>query len=508
MNATARWFWALALAGAMAGCGGGSGAVELPGEDVLGDEGPDVPAPAPILAGVGQANIDPTFEPYTDTNGNHVWDAGEPFEDANGNDTLDTLWMGGFGMRQPTGTHDPLTARTLALRFGGETYLFTALDTVGFGMSRVHAVKAGVAAALGAGAIDPNRMFIASIHTHQVPDTVGVFAGSVNPGWDETYLRHVVDGAVASIVAAVGDLKPAHLLVANASGDGLVRDIVPPVILDPYVGILQAVGALDGKPIATMATISNHPEAAWADNTLISADFPHYMRNKLEADLGGMALYFSADQGLMQTCAEIGPPGFERAQKIGESYAERIAAAVKAAVPLADEEVIPTFGYGVAQVTLENFGLAMLVQAEVADGYKDYIYVVDGEGPCSGFGCMDLPLPVLRLGSKTTIFCVPAEVTPELVVGGIVAPDTYESQYPDAPPEPILMDHIRTPDRFFMGLCGSDVGYLYPKITGNLDAVYDQQNGPGPGCAATFLTGLEAVLDEVNTRASQTGGTR
>ena len=183
MNATARWFWALALAGAMAGCGGGSGAVELPGEDVLGDEGPDVPAPAPILAGVGQANIDPTFEPYTDTNGNHVWDAGEPFEDTNGNDTLDTLWMGGFGMRQPTGTHDPLTARTLALRFGGETYLFTALDTVGFGMSRVHAVKAGVAAALGAGAIDPNRMFIASIHTHQVPDTVGVFAGSVNPGW-------------------------------------------------------------------------------------------------------------------------------------------------------------------------------------------------------------------------------------------------------------------------------------------------------------------------------------
>jgi len=507
---------ATALATLAIACGSGSQSVSDPGSaadpgpdrDVPGEVGTDVPATAPVQAGVGQARIDPTFETYTDTNGNHVWDAGEPFDDTNGNLKLDTLWMGGFGLRQPTGTHDPLTARTMALRLYGDLYVFTALDTVGFGMSRVHAVKDRVAAALGAGVIDPDRMFIASVHTHQAPDTVGVFAGSVNPGWDETYLQHVIDGAVASIVEAVGDLKPAHLLVANAAGDGLVRDIDPPVIMDPYVGILQAIGAGDGLPIATLATISNHPEAAWADNTLISADFPNYLRNKLEADLGGMALYFSADQGLMQTCAEIAPPGFERAQKIGESYAERIAAAVKAATVLADADVAPTFGYSTVPVTLENFGLAMLVQAQVADGYKDYVYVVDGDGPCSGLGCMDLPLPVLRLGSSTTIFCAPAELTPELVVGGIVAPDTYASQYPDAPPEPILQGHIRTPDRFFMGLCGSDVGYLYPKITTNMDAVFDQQNGPGPGCAGEFLTGLEAVLDDVNTRASQPGGTR
>ncbi len=475
-------------------------AADEPGSSDLTGETGEVVQEAPVQAGVGMANIDPDFEPFTDTNDNHVWDPGEPFVDRNDNKRLDTLWIGGFGVRQPTGTHDPLTARAVALRLHGETYVFAALDTLGFGMKRVVAVKERVVAALGATAIDPDRLFIASIHTHQAPDTIGVFAPDSQAGWDEAYLQHVVDGAVSSILAAVGDLRPAHLRVANADGTGLVRDIRSPEILDPYIGILQAVDATSGTPIATMATISNHPEAAWGDNTLISADFPYYLRTKLEADLGGMAVYLSADQGLMQTPTEIAPEGFERAQAIGEAYATRIAAALATAATLPDTDVAPTFGMAATTVPLENFGLAALVLADIADGYRDYVYQED-TGPCSEMGCMDLPHPVLRLGDRLTILCVPAEVTPELVIGGIAAPTEYASQFPDAPPEPIVADHLATPDRFFIGLCGSDVGYLYPKITTNLDAVYDQQNGPGPGCAGVFLAGLEALLDQVNGQA-------
>jgi hypothetical protein len=461
------------------------------------------------MAGVGKANIDPVFEVYTDSNGNGRWDDGEPFEDADDDGKLDTLWMGGFGPRQPTGTHDPLEARTMVLRLDGQDYVFTALDTLGFGMKRVDDVRDAVAATLKDRAPAPERMFIASIHTHQAPDTIGVFAPNGQPGWDETYLRHVVAGAVESIVAAFDDLRPARLRVTSADGDGLARDIVNPFVLDPYVGILQAVNADDSAPIATMVTVANHPEAAWSKNTLISADYPHYLRERIEQEADGMAIYFSADLGLMQSPVAEGEPGFERARSIGEAYADRVMMALQDAPLLDDADVVPTFRFARVPVTLQNFGLAAVVLAEIADGYKDYLYESFDDGPCStawgGFGCVDLPMPVLRLGEATTIFCVPAEITPELVVGGIVAPTTYESRHPDAPPEPILGDHIATKDRFLIGLCGGDVGYLFPKVTFNMDAVYDQQNGPGEDAAGTFLAGLIEVLGAVNEAADPQG---
>jgi len=486
--------------------GGDDAGGETPAEVVAPDENSgEATTPEPVMAGVGRAGIDPVFEPYTDTNGNGRWDEGEPFEDLDGDHQFDTLWMGGFGVRQPTGRHDPLEARTVVLRLHGQDFVFTALDTLGFGMKRVDQVRAGIAAALGDRAPAPERIFIASIHTHQAPDTVGVFAPDTQPGWDETYLQQVVAGATASIVQAFDDLRPAHLRVARADGEGLARDIVPPVVLDPYVGIVQAVEASSGTPIATMMTIANHPEAAWADNTLISADYPYFLRTAVEQALGGMAVYFSADLGLMQTPAEIEAPGFERARRVGEDYATRVVAAVEAAPLLPDDEVAPTFRFARVPTPLQNFGLAMAVRGGIADGYDDYLYETFDDGPCSSasgsFGCVDLPIPVLRLGNRLTVLCIPAEVTPELVVGGIVAPDTYVSWYPDAPPEPVLADSLRTEDRFLIGLCGGDVGYLYPKVTTNLDANFDQQNGPGPDAAGTYLEGLVRVLHEVNDAA-------
>jgi hypothetical protein len=461
------------------------------------------PPPAAVQAGAAKASIDPVFEPYTDTNGNGHWDAGEPYEDKNKNNSFDTLYMGGFGFRHPTGSHDTLWARSVALRLGGELYVFTALDTVGLSLKRSDAIKAKVAAALtGERTIDPRRMFIASIHTHQAPDTVGIFAPDNLAGWDESYLRLVVDAAAASIIDAVASLEPAHLRVTRAEGGAdLVRDIDPPVIIDSYVGIMQAVRAGDGTAIATMVSIANHPEAAWGDNTLLSADYPFYLRQKVESNLGGMAVYFSSDLGLMQTPVEVAPAGFERAKQIGETYADRVLAAVGAAPLIDDTDVAPTFGWGTVTTVLQNFWLATAVVTEMADGFKDYLKVVDDGGPCSEFGCIDLPLPVLRLGSLTTVFCVPAELTPELVVGGIVKPDTYESVYPDAPPEKVLKDYLKTPDRFLIGLCTCDVGYLYPKITYNMDAVFSQQHGPGEDAAATYLNGLTGVLAEVNSLA-------
>ncbi len=472
----------------ISGCGGSSDKSE--------------PAVSRLKAGAAKKDITPSFEPYTDSNGNNVWDEGEPFEDKNGDGKLDTLWVGGFSERQPTGVHDPLWVRAAAFSFDGELFVFAAVDTVGLSMKRIEDMKAAAAQALAPSiTLNPSHCFIASTHTHQGPDTQGVSGPSLVPAWDENYLRLIVERGAQAIIEAAQSLKPAELTIANNERPNLVRDIVPPKIIDPYIGIMKFTDKETKAAIATLATISNHPEAAWGDNTLISSDFPHFMREKIEKTIGGMALYFSADQGLMQTPVDATEIGFEgkRCQVIGEAYADAVIEALSSAKPAKEEDLKPAFGFKYVQAPLQNFELWLAVKGNVAEGYLDYLYDTE-EPPCNDLACIDVPVAALRLGNLTTIFSIPGELTPELLIGGIVQPPDYKGPYPDAAPEPAIKDHLITKDRFVIGLCGASIGYLFPKMTYDPKTYFDQSHGAGPDTASFFLKGLNGLLDEINSK--------
>src|SRR3954470_16621208 len=48
-----------------------------------------------LYAGAAKRVITPVVEPFTDTNGNQVWDEGEPFTDLNANGKFDPVYLAG-----------------------------------------------------------------------------------------------------------------------------------------------------------------------------------------------------------------------------------------------------------------------------------------------------------------------------------------------------------------------------------------------------------------------------
>lgn len=499
------WKWSVPVAVVViAACSGKNGS---PAEVVVSDAAdslrgdlsvPETNDEWPLRIGVGQTVVTPEFEPFTDSNGNHHYDDGEPFEDLDEDGVLDTLFIGGFGHRNPTGIHDDLYARTIALEVNGTVFTLTAVDSLGLGMQRADNAKALVLAALGGSApVTFETMVIASTHTHQGPDTMGIFGSDGESGADPAYLTTVEERVSQSILAALADLQPARLYMASTTDSAdLIRDIDLPVILDPYVGILQG-ETLTGEVIATLVSVANHPEACWGDNTLISSDYPHFLRSGIEAQVGGMALYFSADLGLMQTPVELGAAGFERAELVGAAYAEKILAALPSRTEIPAADLVVSSGYFRATVELENPELYIAVFSGLTDGYSDYLYTTDAP-PCSFLGCIDLPIFVARLGDFTTIVSFPGELTPELVVGGIRSPDNYAGKYRYAPPEPVVTEHLETEHRFIIGLGDAATGYFYPKMTFDPEAHFSQKHAAGPNAAMSLLQAFADAMADIN----------
>ncbi len=456
----------------------------------------------PVRVGVGQRPVTPEFEPYVDLNDNLKWDPGEPFEDHDDDQTLDTLWMGGLGPRQPTGVLDDLWARAVAFDFGGKAVVLVAVDTLGVSMRRADAIRRRVVKGAPAGLdLSPERIVVAATHTHAGPDTIGIFGpDDLVAAWDSAYLDFMEEQAVAAALEALGSLREARLSYAKGEcGAQCVVDADPPDHTDPTVGVLQARNAKDGEVIATLVSVANHPEALWGRNTLISSDFPHVTRERVEAAEGGMAVYVSADLGLMQTPAKDVPEGTQRMEHIGNLYADAVLAALDNAVEVPPGASV-TFGHATIPTRLDNVGLYVAVQLDIAEGYREYLYWIEDDPMCGDLGCLDVPATVLRLGDVATLVTVPGEVVPELVTGEITTPwELGEALvYPDAPHEPALVDHLATPGRFVVGLANAEVGYLYPKCTYAPAAIGSQIHGGGPDAAMSFMTGLASLLDAVN----------
>jgi hypothetical protein len=57
--------------------------------------------------------------------------------------------------------------------------------------------------------------------------------------------------------------------------------------------------------LATILNFASHPESLGSNNTLITSDFPHYVRERLEAEYGGVAIWLSGDLGVLQGPLDI-----------------------------------------------------------------------------------------------------------------------------------------------------------------------------------------------------------
>ncbi len=474
-----------------------------------------------------------------------------------GENHSDPIYLAGFGNdRLATGVRDDLWARGVVIESGRKKIALVTLDVVGFFYNEVQTIRS---------LVDPDRGFdsitVSSTHNHEGPDTMGLWGpDQTTSGVDPDYLDFIIDRIVACIEGADDELAPAAVRFATGDTDGASLEPWPDLVADgkileeltinltPYgEGILEkegdpgpilntavpvmqlaryvparerfdailewiadpSIGLPDlsplGKVIATLVNYASHPEALGSDNTLITSDFPHGMREALEARYGGVAIYVSADLGVLQgpLAVDLDDPAtgepmprrtFEFADEMGKRLADRAVTALESvqqwhARPKIEIAIDGPFFLEVPNPYLVAFGTLGLF------GRRG----IETQGDLQG---VMTEVQVIRIGDATFVV-TPNELDPQIG-------DVYRERIGNA-----------SKHHFTVGLGNDELGYQMPEakfnpscfkcvlevLTGNeqqcpvrrtLDCSTTMQNNVGAEADPILQSRVSALIDQVH----------
>jgi hypothetical protein len=427
-----------------------------------------------VYAGAARVDITPTnFETYSDLNGNNSFDGcltdplaersgcEEPFDDLDGDGHFNGVWIAGFGSaRAALGVHDPITVTATVISLDGEYVALVGIDALGVLENRIRDTRDRLAL----DGFDRDRVIVSSSHSHQAPDTAGIYGidedlvSGIYPPFIESIPEAIYDAiaTASSVMVAVSptvgnahmrDLDPAFNgepfggINPDPSVEGGINDIRDPVIVADLVTAIALDGP-DGR-VATVVSASGHPEVVGDENSLLSADYVGYLRDYTEARSGGLTTFLSGSLGGMQSALGSTLPAIDEAGNrilddngdptwIDDSAEEG-----------ADWEMARTWGVLVGQaaeaaltdsaawdnirirhadylVPVDNASFKLAFQVGLLDTPDDYI-IQDSSCPEYGenrdlFGCVPTASWIVELG-PVTFGTVPGELMPELFWG-------------------------------------------------------------------------------------------
>jgi hypothetical protein len=394
--------------------------------------------------------------------------------------------MAGFGNnRMATGMHDDLWARTLVLESGKVKIALVSLDLIGYtrdsGYFGTDHAKRLVDPALGI-----QEILVSSTHTHEGPDTIGIWgANQTSDGKFPAYLEFLDRQIAKSVTLAAKAIVPVRIKLGatDAKLSPVLADLQtrtsgrPPQFYDEELRIMQFVahgGTTNGKVVATLVNWNTHPESMEDENTLLTSDFPSALREEIEKRYGGTAIYVSGDLGAVEivgdnrrsdlrttfdgTSFPMNPNDkrasftFARTEAIGRDVAKAAIDAVERA------EWSEVRGIEIKQaevrVPMDNAGYAFLIQQGVLA--QPTAWKTEG-----GTQVMTKIYSV-RFGDAQ-ILTAPGELFPEVFYG------VAEKRRKDCPaadtgrvPEPALRPLMTAKYKFVFGLAPEELGYLVP----------------------------------------------
>lgn len=428
------------------------------------------------------------------------------------------VYMAGFGHdRKATGVHDDLFARCLGVSDGAQKLALCSVDLIGFFLPETDKTRAFLAAR-----VPGARLVLASTHDHEGPDTMGLWGpNAIKSGVDPAYMERL-RGLIAETAAeALAALRPASFTFAKAKTPGLIADGREPQVVDDEIVIAKVSGA-DGKTLGALVNWSSHPEALGGRNTLITADYPHYLLGRVEASLGGTPVFFSGSIGGLMTPLSVAlkdeagrdlpPETFEHARAIGERAADAALEALRLASVPAKSTALEYRSRRLS-VPLANTLFRLAYAFKVFERPLLTKGVVDGATGITLYKGFPLPLPkgedleteigYVRL-ADAEILLVPAEIYPELVIGGIQDPQDAGADFPFAAKEPPLKGLLRADYKMVFGLANDELGYVIPRSQwdekppfayGRDEAQYGEINSVGDRVAPVLAEAFRALLD-------------
>ena len=227
--------------------------------------------------------------------------------------------MWGYGARHAAlsaGAADPLYASAVVIQAGDKKLAIVGLD---LGRSPVEKSIQNIRARIKEKAgIDYS--FIAGSHSHHGPvleltDEEGKGKGKFDAAL--RYYKELEDGIVAAILEADSRLVPAKIATGVVKLDGFNRNRqtkIEPKSADRDLGVIRLDDA-NGKPIAVIVNFTGHPTMIPAEVLKFSADYAGVMKDTVEKEFGGQAVFMQGAAGDMSVNAgeNKGYQGFGKA---------------------------------------------------------------------------------------------------------------------------------------------------------------------------------------------------
>lgn len=473
--------------------------------------------PQTLQVGFAKKAITPTIiDTWNDANGDNKYDEddGDTFNDLNNNGKFDAFWIAGMSNAKPAqGVHDDVWSRVMVLDDGKSRIAMISMDAIGFLHGDVIDIRNRIPKELN---ID--YTLLSSTHTHESNDLVGIWGESVfKSGVNPEIMEYVKAQTVAAIVEAASKLRPAKLVFAedlSQRDSALMKDTRKPIVKATGIHLMQVLDLENDQTLGTIINWSNHPETLWSQNLLIGSDFPHYVREGIEKGVyngeelmqegvGGVAIYFSgAIGGLMAPHPSIsitdpftGTPYAEPTYEKTKALGDHIALMSLEALKLRGDTVL-TSNISVRAKTifapLDNitFKIASGIGL-IKMGMSEYFKTRTEVG-------------AIRIG-PAMFLSIPGEIYPEIIFGGVEAPEgrEFDIQPIETPP---IQDFITDKYKFYLGLSNDEIGYIIPKsewdtgkpyLYNDERDTYGEENSLGPETGPLIYKSLIEVIREL-----------
>jgi len=204
---------------------------------------------------------------------------------------------GGVGIPSPaTIKHGELTSRALVITKNDVKIAIVAIDNIGVPRLIGDRIRALVPN------IKPENILIGVTHTHSAPDVYGFADEEGNSGADLKYIDLLVKQSAEAINEAYKNIKPAYVKTAVGEAKGKIAyNAYAPKLYDPRCGVIQLISSSDEKVISTLINYASHPEVIGSDRGICTPDFVGPLYDKIESQVGGVALFMNGAQGGMVT---------------------------------------------------------------------------------------------------------------------------------------------------------------------------------------------------------------
>lgn len=410
--------------------------------------------------------------------------------------SLDEIWIAGFGHgRQATSSHDPLWARSMVLKVGGVTLAWVSIDAIGMFYQDVIDIRKALHTVC-------DYVMVSATHTHQAPDIIGIWGETeVQSGVNKAYLDYVKAQVVSGVQEAVRQIEPASLHFSQVNGrtKQWLEDTRLPHVLDEGLRMMYVRSKKTNQALGSLLTWACHPETLWSDNTAVSSDFVHYLRDSLDSAVGGVTVYINGAIGGLLTTSDTFPiqsrqsgkvftqPSFEKARALGQNLARVVIETMKKNEGYDSADL--SLRVETIRVPLDNRSFRLAIMAGIINrgliGFKREVRT---------------ELAAIKLGPATFI-TIPGEIYPEIVNGGIVSGGGADYQI--GPIEvPPLREKMAGKYKFVLGLTNDFLGYIIPKSQWDRVAPFDPHpkrpygeiNSLGPETAPIIYRQLSTML--------------